>query len=148
LGTATAAVSIAGDAVLVTLLGVRSVRASSTSAQIAVLGGTLIVEQAVAGAFKHAVKRDRPDRRHRPPVALHPSGPAFPSGHTSSGFYAATALAGRSSAVPLYGGASLVALSRLHQGVHAASDLIAGALLGAAGGSFARLLGRLPAVRR
>lgn len=138
LGATTAAVSIGGDAMLLLLLVVRAVRSSPRAPQVAVLGGTLLGEQAVAGVLKHVVQRDRPDRRSRPPVALNPSGPAFPSGHTSSGFFAATALADRSSAALLYGGALTVALARLHQGVHRATDLLAGAVVGTAGGCAAR----------
>lgn len=138
LGATTATVSIGGDAVLLLLVAVRAVRSSSTAPQVAVLGGTLLGEQAVAGVLKHVVQRDRPDRRSRPPVALDPSGPAFPSGHTSSGFFAATALADRSSAALLYAGALTVALARLHQGVHRATDLLAGAAVGTAGGCVAR----------
>lgn len=88
------------------------------------------------------MRRDRPQEDARPPVALHPSGPGFPSGHTSSGFYAATALADRSTSAPLYAGAVLVALARLHQGVHRASDLLVGAVLGTAGGAVARKAAR------
>lgn len=142
LGAGTAAGSIGGDAALVLLLALRVARARSTGAQLAILGGSLLGEQAVAGALKHSVRRNRPPEHARPPVALHPAGPGFPSGHTSSGFYAATALADRSSAPLLYAGAVLVALARLHQGVHRASDLLIGAVLGTAGGAVARRAAR------
>lgn len=141
-GGVTAVVSIGGDTLLLGLLALRASHRPSTSLQVAMLGGTLLVEQAVAGALKRGVGRDRPPRQVRPPVALDPSGPGFPSGHTSSGFFAATALADRSTAPLLYGGAVVVALARLHQGVHRVSDVFAGALLGTAAGAVARALGR------
>lgn len=142
LGAVTAVLSIAGDAALLALLVLRAEHARSTGPQLALLGGTLLGEQAVAGALKHGVRRNRPQEDARPPVALHPKGPGFPSGHTSSGFYAATALADRSTYGALYAGATLVALARLHQGVHRASDLLVGAALGTAGGAVARKTAR------
>lgn len=142
LGATTAVVSIGGDAALVAMLAARAARARSTRAQLTVLGGTLLAEQGVATALKRGLRRDRPQEDARPPIALHPSGPGFPSGHTSSGFYAAAALSDRSSAPLLYAAATLVALARLHQGVHRPSDLLVGAALGGAGGALARQVGR------
>ena len=142
LGGTSAVVSIVGDAVLLGLLVLRAVRAPSPERQIAVLGGTLAAEQALLAAVKQGVRRERPSERDRPPVALHPSGAGFPSGHTSSGFFAASALADRSTAPVLFLGAVVVGLARLHQGVHRPSDLLVGAVLGMAGGGLAR---RIPA---
>ena len=142
LGALTALVSVVGDGALLALLLRRTARAPSTDRQLRLLGGVLLAEQAVAGALKHSVRRDRPGDDARPPLALHPDGPGFPSGHTSSGFYAAAALADRSSAPLLYASAAVVALARLHQGVHRASDLLAGALVGTVGGGIARHAGR------
>ena len=143
LGAMTAGASIGGDALLVAMLVVRS----RSRTEVGLLGGALLLEQAVAGALKHGLQRDRPPESARPPVSLHPDGPAFPSGHTSSGFYAATVLAERASAPLLFTGAVLVALARLHQGVHRASDVLVGALLGTTCGAAARSAARSAARR-
>lgn len=140
LGATSAVVSIAGEAVLVGLLVQRTARAPSPQRQLALLGGTFGVEQAVLRLAKQRVGRGRPGDGARPPVALHPSGAGFPSGHSSAGFFAASALADRSSGPLLFVGAVVVALARLHQGVHRASDLLVGAALGTAGGGLARRL--------
>lgn len=63
-----------------------------------------------------------------------PKSHSFPSGHAASGFAFATAVA---SEAPLAGGlltalAALVAYSRVHTGVHHPSDVVAGAVIGAA----------------
>ena len=58
---------------------------------------------------------------------------AFPSGHSSSTFAAATILErhlGWLGAVPTYAIATYVATSRLHENVHYLSDVVAGATLG------------------
>jgi membrane-associated phospholipid phosphatase len=74
-------------------------------------------------AMKEAVHRKRP------------TGPccAFPSGHASSTFAAATVLErhlGWLAAVPTYAVASYVAASRLHENRHWFSDVVGGATLG------------------
>ena len=92
-------------------------------------------------------------RRIRPPSA--PPGPlpyglhrprtsAFPSGHATSAFMAATLLSDGTVAAPAYFAlASLVAASRVYVRMHHASDTVAGALLGLALGQIAkRTLGR------
>ena len=92
-------------------------------------------------------------RRIRPPSA--PAGPlpyglhrprtsAFPSGHATSAFMAATFLSEDAGAAPVYFAlASLVAASRVYVRMHHASDTVAGALLGLALGQIAkRTLGR------
>jgi membrane-associated phospholipid phosphatase len=74
-------------------------------------------------AMKEAVHRKRPTG-----VCC-----AFPSGHASSTFAAATILErhlGWLGAVPTYAIATYVATSRLHENVHYFSDVVAGATLG------------------
>lgn len=81
-------------------------------------------------------------RRTRPPWEqddhrLHlrrPRSSSFPSGHATSGFMAATVLGdgGGPSCLVWYGLATVVAASRVHVGIHHASDVIVGALVGTA----------------
>ena len=74
-------------------------------------------------------------QRHRP--YEHQLGPAtssysFPSGHTTTSFACATVLAAFAPRwrVPFFVLATLIALSRLYNGVHYPTDVVAGAFLG------------------
>ena len=86
---------------------------------------TLLAE-GITQLIKVAVRRDRP---------IHPEGStnpgyAFPSGHATVTFAAATVLQqhlGWKAAVPTYLFASYVAMSRLHDNRHFASDVVFGA---------------------
>jgi undecaprenyl-diphosphatase len=72
---------------------------------------------------------------HRPRTS------AFPSGHATAAFTAATLLAQGNSAGPFYFGlAALVASSRVYTRMHHASDVLAGAALGFVFGRVARRL--------
>jgi undecaprenyl-diphosphatase len=76
------------------------------------------------------------------PIAL-PTDPSFPSGHAAGSFAFATFVLAthRRAGMALAALATLVAISRVALGVHYPSDVLAGALLGAAlGWSGARLL--------
>lgn len=57
---------------------------------------------------------------------------SFPSGHAAVSFAAATALADQNPglALPAYGLAALISYSRMYNGLHYPSDLLAGALVG------------------
>jgi len=89
-------------------------------------------------AFKLAIHRPRPYIEHG---NVYPDfiddGNAFPSGHTSVAFSAATSLTLIYKkwyvAVPAYTWASAVGYSRLYLGQHYPSDVFAGAVVGAAG---------------
>jgi undecaprenyl-diphosphatase len=94
--------------------------------------------------------------RARPPVAdpsIHaavalPADPSFPSGHATTAFAAATAVALLCPRLrgPVLGIAALVAISRIYLGVHFVLDVVAGAVLGAAIGLVtAALLNRVVA---
>jgi hypothetical protein len=97
------------------------------------LGMDEIEAQLLAGAMviglKEAVRRDRPLRSD----GTRPSGFAFPSGHAAATFAGATVLQqhlGYRAGLPTYLIASYVAMSRLHDNVHKASDVVFGATVG------------------
>jgi membrane-associated phospholipid phosphatase len=80
-------------------------------------------------AIKQVVRRPRPDLGPDLPVlASTISSLSYPSAHAATSFAAAGALGGP--AVPLYGAATAMALTRPYLGVHYPSDVVAGALLG------------------
>jgi membrane-associated phospholipid phosphatase len=79
--------------------------------------------------LKQAVRRDRPIRADGTQAA----GFSFPSGHAAATFAGATVLQqhlGYRAGVPTYLIASYVAMSRLHDNVHNASDVVFGAAIG------------------
>ena len=84
---------------------------------------------------------DRPIRIRRPRTS------SFPSGHATSAFAAAGLLSEEDPLWPLYYGIGVVvATSRVYVKIHHASDIIAGAALGAALGRVGRRLVPLPPV--
>lgn len=75
--------------------------------------------------------------RHRPfehQLGRHEHGHSFPSGHAATAFAGATVLAAYLPRfrTPLLALATLIALSRLYNGVHYPTDVVAGAAVGAA----------------
>jgi membrane-associated phospholipid phosphatase len=97
------------------------------------LGMDEIEAQLLAGAIviglKEAVRRDRPIRSD----GTRAGGFSMPSGHAAATFAAATVLQqhlGYRAAIPTYLVASYVAMSRLHDNVHTASDVVMGATVG------------------
>lgn len=89
---------------------------------------------AINTGVKSLFSRSRPPREEHERHSLRrPRSSSFPSGHATSGFMAATLLAngrpvGRRGAWYLL--AAVVAASRIHVGIHHASDVVAGALIG------------------
>ena len=93
------------------------------------------IELAVQKLVKHFTKRDRPfiavpgiQLLMKPPDQF-----SFPSGHTASAFLMAallSALAPGSGRLLLYGYASVVGFSRIYNGLHYPSDVLAGMFLG------------------
>ena len=97
------------------------------------LGGDLmeaaLLSEGITQGIKVMVRRDRPLRED----GTRASGYSFPSGHSAVTFAAATVLQqhlGWKAAVPTYAVASYVAMSRLHDNRHFASDVAAGAAEG------------------
>jgi undecaprenyl-diphosphatase len=99
------------------------------------------VSSIVDGAFKSAIGRQRPplvDPRVHPLIPL-PHDPSMPSGHAMMAFAGATFLA---LVAPRFRWAFFalavgVALSRVYLGVHFPSDVVVGAVIGAAIGALA-----------
>jgi len=90
--------------------------------------GVLLAEGISEGA-KQIVRRKRPV----PPSGKLHSGFSMPSGHATISFTAATILQqhlGYKAGIPTYLVASYVAMSRLHDNVHWASDVVMGAATG------------------
>ncbi|MEO7274967.1 MAG: phosphatase PAP2 family protein [Vicinamibacterales bacterium] len=97
------------------------------------LGGDLIeaalLSEGITEGIKAIVRRDRPLRDD----GTRAKGFSFPSGHSAVTFAAATVLQqhlGWKAAIPTYAAASYVAISRLHDNRHFASDIAAGAAEG------------------
>jgi len=84
----------------------------------------LILDEAMTQTLKYAVQRERPDGS---------DSHSFPSGHSSATFAVATVLERHVNwrlSVPAYLFASYVAMSRLHENKHYASDVAFGAAVG------------------
>lgn len=104
------------------------------------LSAALGVESAlVNGPVKSAFRRSRPVHDvPRPHRLRQPRTSSFPSGHASAAMMAAALLSRHAGGPAWYALAALVATSRIHVRIHHASDVIAGAALGAALGAIAR----------
>jgi membrane-associated phospholipid phosphatase len=86
-------------------------------------------------AIKLIVRRRRPSLAGLPPLTDTPTQLSFPSAHASTSFAGALCYSRLGCpALPLYGLALSLSLSRLYLGVHFPSDVLAGALLGTAVG--------------
>jgi len=130
------------------------------AAALAVVGGRRGRRAAIRGLVAVGVtsatanlgaKQLFPRRRPRRPVTTAereehetkmPTSSSFPSGHTASAFAFATTvtLDVPALALPLYGLAAIVGYSRVHNGVHHPSDVMAGGVLGLTVGSAVRAI--------
>jgi undecaprenyl-diphosphatase len=93
---------------------------------------------ACSSAVKAVIRRERPAVEDLPHLMATPTGLSFPSSHSASSFAAARAYGDLLPSPPLYALATLMALSRVHLGVHYPSDVAAGAALGIVAGSVGR----------
>jgi undecaprenyl-diphosphatase len=98
----------------------------------------------VNAAVKAVVKRQRPPESPSTDGGLPvrtPTSTSFPSGHTLAAFCTAVVLAESPAEAAAYlGFATAVAASRVHLRAHHASDVVGGAVIGAALGSLGRRL--------
>ena len=88
-----------------------------------------VLAAGIVMGLKESVRRERPIRND----GSQASGFGFPSGHAAATFAAATVLQqhlGYRAGIPTYLVASYVAMSRLHDNVHKASDVVFGATVG------------------
>ncbi|MHB1930981.1 MAG: phosphatase PAP2 family protein, partial [Acidimicrobiales bacterium] len=106
------------------------------------VGGLGVESALVNGPVKWVFRRARPVQEGPRPLYLRtPRSSSFPSGHASAAFFGAALLRDGDPLWPVYYAvAVVVALSRVHVRIHHASDVVAGAVLGAALGEVARLL--------
>ncbi len=87
------------------------------------------VSDLLAEAGKLVVQRHRPFETQ---IGPHSNAHSFPSGHTATSFAAATVLSVYAPRwrVPFFLLASLIGLSRIYNGMHYPTDVLAGAVLG------------------
>jgi hypothetical protein len=105
------------------------------------LSQAIIVTAVYTSALKVAVRRERPDGSNNM---------SFPSGHSSNAFAAASVVARHypKLAIPLYGVATYIAVSRMAANKHHLSDIVAGGGLGwGIGRAVVRRNGRPPDVK-
>ncbi len=100
--------------------------------------GALAVGLALTLATQYVALRARPEGVRL--IEPAPNFPSFPSGHAMAAFATATVLGlglGRRAGWPALAGAVLVSVSRVYQGHHYPTDVLAGAALGAGVGAAA-----------
>jgi hypothetical protein len=110
---------------------------STNSPRAQHLGLDEIEAQALAAAIVQGIKFSVQRSRPLDPEGQPQSGYAFPSGHSAASFAAATVLQqhlGYKAGIPTYLVATYVAMSRLHDNKHWASDVAFGAAVGVAVG--------------
>lgn len=133
--------------VLGAVRGLRDQHSVRAAARVGVALGveSALVNLGVKSVFRRrrpAFEGDRPFHLRRPLTS------SFPSGHATSGFMAASLLSdGDKKFAPLYYGlAGVIAISRVYVKIHHASDVVAGALLGAGLGNVARRVAPLEVI--
>jgi undecaprenyl-diphosphatase len=138
------AASAAGDHSMawLALAGVEGWRAGQGGRSLLRAGAAFGAESLlVNGLVKLVFRRQRPESTGPRPLPLRtPRTSSFPSGHASAAFFAAALLRDGAPAPLVYLAAATVASSRVHVGMHHASDVVAGAVVGAALGEMARHL--------
>ena len=102
------------------------------------LASSLIAAGVISPILKVAISRQRPSQAEST-FDRDSGGMSFPSGHTTQAFAVASVIAAHYDSfwvrAAAYGLAGLVGLSRMQQGEHYASDVLAGALIGTAVGN-------------
>ncbi|MBL8777050.1 MAG: phosphatase PAP2 family protein [Acidimicrobiales bacterium] len=112
---------------------------------VCLAGESLLVNQGIKRLFRRTRPEVTTDRPHHLRAPLTTS---FPSGHASSGAFAAVLLSDGSRIPAVWFLVALVvASSRIHVRIHHASDIVAGAALGTVLGIVVRRLWRLPTRR-
>lgn len=141
----TAATALGDFGILWHLIGItRAVTDSSRWRQAMILSSLMGVESLLLNqGIKPFFKRKRPTVKGDVRFKIRkPRTSSFPSGHASSAFFAAVILGGWSTGPAIaiwFCLAVIVALSRVAVRIHHASDIFAGALIGATLGVLARL---------
>ena len=102
------------------------------------LASSLIAAGVISPILKATIGRRRPSQTEST-FSRDGAGVSFPSGHTTQAFAVASVIAAHYPSLwvqaAAYGIAGLVGLSRMEQGAHYASDVLAGALIGVAVGN-------------
>jgi len=125
------------SALAIGYVGARFTGHPAAASQIMRIGASVGVAGLFTAALKEAVGRTRPAQTPGDADELHPfSGhDSFPSGHTTVAFALASAIDAETESrwVPwiAYPAAALVGWSRVHDNRHWASDVLAGAVIGA-----------------
>jgi undecaprenyl-diphosphatase len=125
---------------------VRDVRRRMVPVTALAVGASLILADLLSGAIKEAVDRPRPPRADPAfdaAIAV-PASPSFPSGHATTTFACAVAIA---ILVPrlrwaALGVAAVVGCARVYLGVHYGLDVLVGAALGTLIGATVALVAR------